>query len=97
MLCFGSDDAKAVETLVLRHELDGIAQQRGARVHYLLGLPQPGARDHLSAQRLTKLVPDLPDRDVFLCGPEPMMAAAQIGLRQAGVRRRNIHHESFTF
>jgi ferredoxin-NADP reductase len=34
---------------------------------------------------------------VFLCGPEPMMAAARTGLRRAGVPRRHIHHESFTF
>ncbi|MEO6886369.1 MAG: ferric reductase, partial [Jatrophihabitantaceae bacterium] len=78
-------------------ELDWIARERGATVHYLLGPPQPGRRDHLSAHRLTTLVPDLPERDVFLCGPEPMMASAQTGLREAGVRRRHIHHESFTF
>ena len=89
--------ANASDDLVLRRELDWIAAQRGATVHYLLGLPQQGARDHLSANRLTKLVPDLPERDVFLCGPPPMMAAAQRGLREAGVPRRHIHHESFTF
>jgi ferredoxin-NADP reductase len=55
------------------------------------------SRDHLSAERLTRLVPDVNERDVFLCGPEPMMAAAQVGLRAAGVPRRHIHLESFTF
>lgn len=88
--------ANTNDDLVLRHELDWIAHERGARVHYLLGPPQLGPRDHLSAQRLTQLVPDLTERDVFLCGPTPMMTAAQSGLRAAGVRRRNIHHESFT-
>jgi predicted ferric reductase len=89
--------ANTSDDLVLREELDWIARDRGATVHYLLGPPRRGTRDHLSAQRLTKLVPDLAERDVFLCGPEPMMAAAQAGLREAGVRRRHIHHESFTF
>jgi ferredoxin-NADP reductase len=89
--------ANTADDLVLRHELDWIANQRGTRVHYLLGLPQPGPRDHLSAKRLTALVPDVAERDVFLCGPPPMMAAAERGLRAAGVKRRNIHHESFTF
>ncbi|MGH8860764.1 MAG: ferredoxin reductase family protein [Jatrophihabitantaceae bacterium] len=82
--------------IVLRGELDQIARQRGARVHYLLGPPKPGANDHLSPQRLRGLVPDLARHDVFLCGPEAMMAAAQAGLQQAGVPRRHIHHESFT-
>jgi predicted ferric reductase len=89
--------ANVSEDLVLREELDTIARNRGATVHYLLGPPRPGAKDHLSAQRLTKLVPDVNERDVFLCGPEPMMAAAQTGLRAAGVSRRHIHLESFTF
>jgi predicted ferric reductase len=83
--------------LVLRHELDGIARDRGATVHYLLGPPRRGPRDHLSAPQLRALVPDLLERDVFLCGPPPMMTAARAGLREAGVRNRNIHHESFTF
>jgi predicted ferric reductase len=89
--------ANTADDVVLRHELDAIAQSRGTNVHYLLGVPQRGARDHLSAQRLTKIVPDVADRDVFLCGPAPMMAAAQAGLREAGVPRRHIHRESFTF
>jgi len=66
-------------------------------VHYLLGPPKRGNRDHLSAYRLQKVVPDIRERDVFLCGPEPMMAAAREGLRAAGVPRRHIHNESFSF
>jgi predicted ferric reductase len=89
--------ANTGDDLVLRHELDRLASERGATVHYLLGPPRPGSLDHLSAAQLTKLVPDVADRDVFLCGPAPMMIAAQVGLREAGVRRRNIHQESFTF
>ena len=85
------------EDLVLRDELDWIARERGATVHYLLGPPKRGVRDHLSATRLTKLVPDLDQRDVFLCGPPPMMQAARAGLREAGVPRSHIHYESFTF
>jgi predicted ferric reductase len=89
--------ANAAADLVLRDELDGIAAARGAVVHYLLGPPRPDRHDHLSAERLRGLVPDVRDRDVFLCGPEPMMAAARRGLRAAGVPRRHIHHESFSF
>jgi ferredoxin-NADP reductase len=83
--------------LVLRDELDLIARQRGARVHYLIGPPQPRRKDHLSAERLTRLIPDLAEHDVYLCGPAGMMAAAETGLREAGVPRRHIHQESFAF
>jgi ferredoxin-NADP reductase len=89
--------ANTAADIVLREEIDAIARQRGARVHYLLGPPRHGAKDHLSAQRLTRLIPDLGSHDVFLCGPEPMMAVAQAALHEAGVPRRHIHRESFTF
>ena len=85
------------DDIVLKRELDWIAGQRGALVHYLVGPPRRGANDHLSASRLSRLVPDITDRDVFLCGPEPMMAAAERSLRQLGVPRRHIHVESFVF
>jgi ferredoxin-NADP reductase len=80
--------------LVLRGELDWIAQQRGATVHYLIGPPRTGSHDPLAARRLAGLVPDLPRHDVFLCGPAPMMAAATERLRELGVPRRQIHTES---
>ena len=89
--------ANTPDELVLRDELDAIAEQRGARVHYLTGPPRHGANDPLSPRRLLRLVPDLRHHDVFLCGPEGMMTAAQATLRQAGVPRRHIHSESFAF
>jgi ferredoxin-NADP reductase len=89
--------ANAQTDFVLREELDLIAQQRGARVHYLIGPPKSGRNDHLSAARMKRLIPDLAERDVYLCGPAGMMAAAEVGLREAGVPRRHIHQESFAF
>jgi ferredoxin-NADP reductase len=89
--------ANAQTDFVLRAELDQIAHQRGARVHYLIGPPKAGRNDHLSAARMRRLIPDLAEHDVYLCGPAGMMAAAEIGLREAGVLRRHIHQESFAF
>jgi ferredoxin-NADP reductase len=86
-----------VEDIVLRAELDQLAALRHAQVHYLVGPPRHGANDHLSPQRLHALVPDVAERDVFLCGPEPMMQAARASLRKAGVPARHIHSESFAF
>jgi predicted ferric reductase len=85
------------QDLVLRTELEAIARHRGSQVHYLTGPPRGDHHDHLSARRLVSLVPDLPHHDVYLCGPEAMMAATRTALIKAGVRRRHIHHESFSF
>ena len=84
--------------LVLRDELEWIARDRGAQVHYLLGPRGHGRRaDPLSAATLARLVPGLPAHDVYICGPPGMTHEARHVLRQAGVPRRQIHHESFTF
>jgi ferredoxin-NADP reductase len=83
------------EDIVLREELDELAARRRATVHYLVGPPKHGANDHLSPQRLQLLVPDVAERDVYLCGPEPMMDAARNSLVLAGVPARHIHSESF--
>ncbi len=89
--------ANTAADFVLRSELDHIAQARGARVHYLIGPPARARRTTSPPERLQRLVPDLRHHDVFVCGPEPMMAAATSGLRRSGVPRRHIHNESFTF
>lgn len=84
--------------LVFREELEGIARDRGAQLHYAFGPRGNGARqDPLSADELLRRIPDLTEHDVYLCGPPGMTEHAQRELRRAGVPRRNIHHESFTF
>ena len=62
-----------------------------------MGRSRPDGSGHLSAAQLAQLVPDLPAHDVYLCGPEPMMAATRAALIAAGVPRRHIHLESFSF
>jgi predicted ferric reductase len=89
--------ARHPEDLALRGELDAIAAARGAEVHYLLGRRSDRRSDPLTAPWLRRLVPDLAERDVYLCGPPGMTETAIRSLRRAGVPRRRIHHESFAF
>jgi ferredoxin-NADP reductase/DMSO/TMAO reductase YedYZ heme-binding membrane subunit len=70
-------------------DLDALARDRGATVHYVAG---DGA---LTAERLRALVPDIADRDVFVCGPGAMVRATRDALRGAGVAPRRISSEAF--
>ena len=88
--------ARDVGDLVLRDELDEIARARGAQVHYVVGARRHGV-DPLSAQRLARLVPDLQNADIFVCGPESLASTLRAELRRIGVRRGHIHTESFSF
>ena len=91
--------------LILGDEIEQLAAQRGARYVVLAGRRVPG-RDtwlpeqaaHLSdAEGLRQVVPDVAERDVYICGAERWMAAATAAAVEAGVPAAAIHVEHFTY
>ncbi|GAA2999135.1 ferredoxin reductase family protein [Kitasatospora albolonga] len=86
--------ARGPEELLFTRELALIAARRNATVHALTG--SRAEVGELGAA-LGRLVPDLAEHEVYLCGPEAMAAEAVRALRAAGVRADRIHHESFAF
>jgi ferredoxin-NADP reductase len=83
--------------VVFRRELDAIAADRGASVHYVIGSRERLGYDPLAAGELRSLVPGLHRYEAYVCGPTGMTEAAIASLRDAGIPRRRIHHESFHF
>jgi predicted ferric reductase len=53
--------------------------------------------DPMHPTRLREAIPDLREREVFICGSPGMVAATIKNLRRAGVSRRYIHSELFDF
>ncbi|WP_217547120.1 ferric reductase-like transmembrane domain-containing protein [Streptomyces sp. GbtcB6] len=78
---------------VLYDELRDLAVAKGAELHLVTGPPVP---DRLAPRELVRLVPDIADRDVFLCGPPPMMNAVLRTLGDLGVPKPQIHFERFS-
>ncbi|MFJ9582536.1 ferredoxin reductase family protein [Streptomyces acidicola] len=78
---------------VLYDELRELAHAKGAELHLVTG---PAGPDKLAPGELLKLVPDIADRDVFLCGPPPMMNAVLGSLRELDVPKPQIHFERFS-
>ena len=91
--------------LVLREELEAIGRERGVRLLWVLGprIPDrdtwlPDQAKHLSdAEALLRLVPDVADQDVYLCGAEPWMLAARDAARAVGVPDHQIHLGRFSW
>ncbi|MGW4022183.1 ferredoxin reductase family protein [Streptomyces sp. NPDC005009] len=78
---------------VLHDELRELALAKGAELHLVTGPPVP---DRLAPGELSRLVPDLTDRDVYVCGPPGMTTAVLRGLRELGVPKQQIHYERFS-
>jgi predicted ferric reductase len=86
----------APEDIVFADELEELRRTRRLTLHYVIG---DHATDEgsglLSPEHLGELVPDLAERDVYLCGPPAMTSATEKRLRAAGVPRRRLHVERF--
>ncbi|WP_426566774.1 ferredoxin reductase family protein [Angustibacter sp. McL0619] len=96
----GNDEA----TMVLTGELDLIAAGTGMRVELLVGPPVPGTwlspdlagpSPAADVETLRRLVPDLRQHDVYVCGPPAWMALVRRSTRAAGVPADRIHDERF--
>ncbi len=84
------------EDVVFRDELDGLARERGIRVFYIVGHhASPGGERLMSPDHLLEVVPDLVEREIFVCGPPRMADFIDQNVRAAGVSARHIHVERF--
>ncbi len=86
-------------------ELAHLERRRGLRVVHLTGsriagrrswLPAGGAR-FTDAEALRRLVPDVVDSDVYVCGPDDWMEHACAAARSAGVPEAQLHLERFAW
>jgi ferredoxin-NADP reductase len=84
------------QDLVLGAELGEAANAGALTVIDVVGdHKSPEGAHLLSGEHLKQLIPDIGEREVYLCGPPAMMARVRAGLRSEGVSRRSIHSERF--
>ena len=83
--------------VVFSRELNAIASDRQAALHYLIGSREELGYDPLDADHLQQTVPGLHRYEAYVCGPTGMTLAVVNSLVAAGIPRRRIHHESFDF
>ncbi len=85
--------------IVFHEELEALQTTTSALrvVHVLSHDPTwPGEIGRIDAEKIHRLAPDARDREIYLCGPPPMMTATVAALHALGVPRRRIHHERFS-
>jgi predicted ferric reductase len=95
VLLYGNRDSKGI---VFEKELAELAASTGRLrvIHVLSADPAwAGERGHIDRERIARLVPDVREREVFLCGPPVMMKLVRAALRELGVPRGRIYYERF--
>jgi predicted ferric reductase len=86
---------RSEQDAVLLREVQQLVAARGGRLHLLAGRTQTGMRPFEPAG-LQSLVPDILERDVYVCGPRPMTDAVLASLRELKVPNQQVHAEKFS-
>ena len=86
--------------IVFKNELDKLEKSSLGHlkiIHVISDdLDWEGEKGRIDREKLSRLVPDLNKREVYLCGPLPMMKTIRKTLSNLNILRSNIHFEKFS-
>jgi ferredoxin-NADP reductase len=88
--------ASSEEDVVFRDELEEIAALRDANIIWVIGRSSDPSTS-MAGDNLLRLVPDIAQRDVYLCASPGLASAVRAGLAEAGVPSGQLHEEVFAF
>lgn len=86
--------ASRPDAVLFRDELQSLVEMRGGRFLELIGSRHKHPMDR---RQLRRLVPDIAERDVYVCGPEGLSRTVVAAARVLGVPEKGIHCEQFSF
>jgi len=90
---------KTANDIVFKGELDELSQRYGSRILYVVSDDPAygGEKGRIDEEKVRRLVPDYCDREVYVCGPVPMMDSVIALVKKLGVDPVRIHYEKFSF
>ena len=86
--------ASTVDDLIHRREVAELVYQRGGRLYEVVG---PRHRVRFDAYTLSRIVPDIAARDVYVCGPGGFSSEVARIAQRLRVSSEQIHIEAFGF
>lgn len=86
--------ASTEESLVHHDEITALVAERNGNYHALIGTR---AEVQINSKLLRDLIPDVADRDIYLCGPESFNSSVSAAAERLGADSERIHYEVFSF
>lgn len=88
---------KTKSDIVFLEKLDELTQKTGVKIINILSNEKVSGFEngYIDIKKIRQFVPDVKDRDVFLCGPPQMMSSVKTALSELGVPKKHTHYESF--
>jgi ferredoxin-NADP reductase len=86
--------ASTPEDLVHRAEMTQLVGERGGKLHEVVGSRK---KVHLDGNVLRKLLGNVNNTDIYVCGPSGFSASVTETLMRLGARHDRIHQEAFAF
>lgn len=89
---------KTKEEIVFVNEFEKLQKQYKFKMYNIL-TQEPnwkGESGRIDEEKIKKLVSDVKDREIYLCGPAPMMDSIVQILVHLGINKKYIHYEKFS-
>ena len=90
--------AKNLKNLIFKKELEGLSRDKGLKTHLVLSqdFAPPHQQGRLDKEMIMRLVPDIKDREIYLCGPQGLTRALLKELKQLSLASSLLHYEKFS-
>lgn len=90
--------SKSSADIIFQNELKQLTNSRSnITSNFVLEAAEKGKEQgRINAKQLQSVVPDLADRDIYMCGPQAFMKASMQIFEQLGISPSRIHLENFT-
>jgi predicted ferric reductase len=84
--------APSEQQLILRDETESLVRKLDGTLHELVG---PRSATGGPRKFLSRLVPDLRQRDIYVCGPQGFVREVVAAAHALGVHRASVHYEEY--
>lgn len=82
-----------------KKDIDALSKKYSFRVHYIMSDDSSwaGNRGRIDLELIERFAPDFLEREIYICGPEQMRRSLEKNLSAAGIEKRDMHRENFSY